>query len=63
MTPVEMSLQVMWKGMVGILIVIAIIIVSTYLLHFIVNKCEKFKQDRVAAKLEQEQANSDGKES
>ena len=48
MTPIEMSLEVMWKGMVSIIIVIAIIIICTYLLQYINNKYDAYKK----AKLE-----------
>ena len=52
MTPVEMSLDVMWKGMVSIIIVIAIIIVCTYLLQFINNKYDSYKKSKTIKEID-----------
>lgn len=48
MTALEMSLEVMWKGMLSIVIAIAIIIVSTYLLQFRMSKIKKYKDKKAS---------------
>ena len=37
------SLQYMWKGMLGIFIVILVIIVAVYVMNFFIDKSEKKK--------------------
>ncbi len=46
MTALDYSLQVMWKGMLSIVIVIAIIIISTYILQFVMNKIKKYRDKK-----------------
>ena len=53
MSVLEMSLQVMWKGMLSIVIVIAIIIACTYILQFVMNKIEKYKQSKVNTNIKE----------
>ena len=43
---VTQSLDIMWKGMLAVIIAIVSIIVCIYIMQFVIAKYEKFKQNK-----------------
>ena len=56
---VNQSLQIMWKGMLAVIIAIVAIIVCIYIMQFTIQKLEKFKAEKQENKLQND--NTDNK--